>query len=95
MSSLCKNKSNSVNGILNKKAALGRCIVERQDIHDTVIKPLSRKQKQKKIGRKIGAWNLRTLPQLETLANVTKEMESVKIDILDLAETQCRDSCTI
>ena len=49
---------------------------------------LYQNSKNKKVARKIGTWNVRTLLKPEKLANVTKEMERVKIDILGLAETR-------
>ena len=94
-----ENENNSVNGIRITEAALGRCSVERQDTPDrhpaTVTKikmETKRGGKSKKIIRKIGTWNVRTLLPPWKLANVIKEMERVKIDILGLAEARWRNS---
>ena len=104
MSYSYENENNSVNGIRNTEAALGRCSVERHDTPDrhpaTVTKTTKetkrggKRNKNKKIARKIGTWNVRTLLQPGKLASVTKEMERVQIDILGLAETRWRNSGT-
>ena len=97
-----ENESNSVNGIRNTEAVLGRCSVERQDTPDrhpaTVTKTKTEtnrggnRNKNKKTARNILTWNIRTLLKPGKLANVTKEVERVKIDILGLAETRWRNS---
>ena len=105
MSCNYENEKNSVYGNRNTEAALGRCSVQRQDTpdrHPAVVtkikietKRVGKSNKNKKIIRKIGTWKVRTLLQLRKLANVAKEMERVKIDILGLAETRWRSSGTI
>ena len=105
MSHNYENENNRVNGIRNTEAAFGRCSVERQDTPDrhpatvtktkTETKRGGKRNKNKKIAKKIETWNVRILLQPGKLANVTKEIERVKSDILGLAETRWRNSGTI